>query len=117
MRGSIEAAPLRHGRLAWGSKVLDPLTTSVTANTYANYEGKIRLFAEFCIDEEGISPLEWTEEVCVRYLASLAERGSVGAGSMQPYFSAINTFLRHSGRNDAPATGPTIIDMKRAFQL
>eukprot|EP00873_Tetraselmis_striata_P039193 jgi/Tetstr1/459457/TSEL_004825.t1 len=36
---------------------------------------------------------------------------------MQHYLSAINTFLRHTGREDAPATGPNIGDMKLAFQI
>eukprot|EP00873_Tetraselmis_striata_P011766 jgi/Tetstr1/432030/TSEL_021503.t1 len=33
------------------------------------------------------------------------------------YLSVINTFMRHTGRDDAPATGPAIIDMKRALQM
>eukprot|EP00873_Tetraselmis_striata_P009347 jgi/Tetstr1/429611/TSEL_019509.t1 len=45
------------------------------------------------------------------------ERGTIGAGSLQPYLSAINTFLRHTGRDGAPATGPAISDMKRALQI
>eukprot|EP00873_Tetraselmis_striata_P007847 jgi/Tetstr1/428111/TSEL_018166.t1 len=49
--------------------------------------------------------------------AKIAERGTIGAGSLQPYLSAINTFRRHIGREDALATGPTIIDMKRALQI
>eukprot|EP00873_Tetraselmis_striata_P011629 jgi/Tetstr1/431893/TSEL_021382.t1 len=97
MRGNIEA---RYGTDDWDAKVLDLLTTSLTASTYSNYEGKIRLFAEFCIDEEGISPLDCTEFTCVRYLARIAERGTIGAGSPQPYLSAINIFLRHTGRDD-----------------
>eukprot|EP00873_Tetraselmis_striata_P041462 jgi/Tetstr1/461726/TSEL_006816.t1 len=99
----------------WGTNVLDLLTTSLTASIYSNYEGKIRLFAEFCIDEEGIPLLDCIESTCVRYFALIAERGTIGAGSMQPYLSAINTFLRHTGQDDAPATGPTISDMKRAL--
>eukprot|EP00873_Tetraselmis_striata_P007338 jgi/Tetstr1/427602/TSEL_017727.t1 len=31
--------------------------------------GKIRDFAEFCIDEEGTSPLDNIKSTCVRYLA------------------------------------------------
>eukprot|EP00873_Tetraselmis_striata_P010202 jgi/Tetstr1/430466/TSEL_020274.t1 len=55
---------------------------------------------------------------CVRYLAWTAERGTIGgAGSLQPYVSAINTFLRHTGRNDIPATGPAIVDIKRALPI
>eukprot|EP00873_Tetraselmis_striata_P002490 jgi/Tetstr1/422754/TSEL_013551.t1 len=52
-RGIIDALC---GTDDWGAKVLDLLTTSLTAITYSNYEGKIRLCAELCIDEESISP-------------------------------------------------------------
>eukprot|EP00873_Tetraselmis_striata_P025411 jgi/Tetstr1/445675/TSEL_003480.t1 len=53
---SCEVASRPSGTDEWdAAKVLDLLTTSLTAITY-NCEGKIRLFAEFCIDEEGISP-------------------------------------------------------------
>eukprot|EP00873_Tetraselmis_striata_P008564 jgi/Tetstr1/428828/TSEL_018815.t1 len=98
-----------YGTDAWGAKVPDVLTISITANTYSNYEGKIRLFPEFCIDEEGSSPLDCTKSTCVHDLAWIAEHGTIGAGSLQPYLSAINTFLRHTARrDDAPATGPTI---------
>eukprot|EP00873_Tetraselmis_striata_P017462 jgi/Tetstr1/437726/TSEL_026380.t1 len=86
-------------------------------NAYSNYEGKIRLFAEFRIDEEGISPLECTESTCVRYLAWIAERGTIGAGSLQPYLSAINTIMRHTGWDDTPAPGPAIGEMKCALQI
>eukprot|EP00873_Tetraselmis_striata_P012499 jgi/Tetstr1/432763/TSEL_002325.t1 len=71
-RRSIEA--LYYGTDEWSAKVLDMLTTSLTASTYSNYEGTIRLFgAEFCIDEEGISPLDCTESTCVSYLTWIAE--------------------------------------------
>eukprot|EP00873_Tetraselmis_striata_P020609 jgi/Tetstr1/440873/TSEL_029146.t1 len=66
VRASIEAL---YGTGGWCAKVLDMLTTSLTANTYSNYEGKIRLFAEFCIDKEGILPWVCTESTCARYLA------------------------------------------------
>eukprot|EP00873_Tetraselmis_striata_P011876 jgi/Tetstr1/432140/TSEL_021597.t1 len=89
------------------------LTTLLTAITYSNYKGKIRLFAEVCIDEEGISPLDRSEVTCVRYLALIAERGTIGAVSLQPYLFAIKTSMRYIGRDYAPATGPTIIDTKR----
>eukprot|EP00873_Tetraselmis_striata_P000723 jgi/Tetstr1/420987/TSEL_012047.t1 len=93
--------------------VLDITTTSLTASTYSNYEGKIRLFVEFCIDKEDIPPLDYTAEpTCARYLTWIAERGTIGAGFLQPCVSAINT-----GREDAPATGRAFIDMKRALQI
>eukprot|EP00873_Tetraselmis_striata_P016954 jgi/Tetstr1/437218/TSEL_025948.t1 len=109
---NIEAA--LYDTYDWGAKVLDLLTTSLTASIYSKYKAKIRLFVEFCIDEEGISPLDCTKSSCVHYLAWIAERGIIGAGSLQPYLSAIGTFLRHTGRDDAPAIGPTIGDSHEA---
>eukprot|EP00873_Tetraselmis_striata_P034582 jgi/Tetstr1/454846/TSEL_000324.t1 len=64
--GNIEAL---YGTDDWGAKVLHLQATSLTAITYSNYEDKIRLFAEFCIDEEGFSPRDFTEATYVRYLA------------------------------------------------
>eukprot|EP00873_Tetraselmis_striata_P029323 jgi/Tetstr1/449587/TSEL_036674.t1 len=66
VRRGIEAM---YGTNDWGAKVLDFLTKSPPASTYSDYEGKIRLFAGFCIDEEGIFPLDCTEATCVRYIA------------------------------------------------
>eukprot|EP00873_Tetraselmis_striata_P008178 jgi/Tetstr1/428442/TSEL_018456.t1 len=51
-------------------------------------------FAEFCHDSENISPLmEATTATVVRYAAWIGERGHIGAKSLQPDLSAINTFF------------------------
>eukprot|EP00873_Tetraselmis_striata_P002343 jgi/Tetstr1/422607/TSEL_013413.t1 len=50
-------------------------------------------FAEFCHDSENISPLEATTAIVVRYVAWIGERGHIGAKSVQPYLSAIDTFF------------------------
>eukprot|EP00873_Tetraselmis_striata_P044792 jgi/Tetstr1/465056/TSEL_009784.t1 len=114
VRASIKAL---YGTDDRGVKVLDLRTTSLMASTYSKHKGKIRLFAEFSIDEEGVSPMDCTEYTCVRYLAWIADRGTIGAGSLQLCLSAINTFFCHTGRDDAPATGLAIGDMKRALKL
>eukprot|EP00873_Tetraselmis_striata_P015711 jgi/Tetstr1/435975/TSEL_024856.t1 len=54
---------------------------------------RLSQFAEFCHDSENISPLEATTAIVVRYVAWIGERGHIGAKSMQPYLSAINTFF------------------------
>eukprot|EP00873_Tetraselmis_striata_P005476 jgi/Tetstr1/425740/TSEL_016160.t1 len=77
----------------------------------------ICLFVEFCIDEEGISTLNCTEATRACYLDWIAERGTIGAGSLQPYLSAINTFLRHTGRDDAPAKLNTNEELRRVVPL
>eukprot|EP00873_Tetraselmis_striata_P018966 jgi/Tetstr1/439230/TSEL_027672.t1 len=62
------------------------------------------------LEEEVQATLDCTESTCFRYFAWIAERGTIGAGSLQLCLSAINTFLRHTGRDDAAVTGPAIID-------
>eukprot|EP00873_Tetraselmis_striata_P034623 jgi/Tetstr1/454887/TSEL_041751.t1 len=97
MQDNIEAM---YGTDEWSAKVLDLLTKSLTVGTYSKYdEGKVCLFADICIDEDGVSPLECTGATWVRYFAWIAERGTIGAGSLQHYLSAINTFRRHTGRS------------------
>eukprot|EP00873_Tetraselmis_striata_P005187 jgi/Tetstr1/425451/TSEL_015898.t1 len=75
-------------------------------------------YTYFIADAEAKAPCgelirDCTEPTRVRYLAWIAERGTIGAGSLQVGLSAINTFIRHTGRDDAPATG----DMKQALQI
>eukprot|EP00873_Tetraselmis_striata_P019878 jgi/Tetstr1/440142/TSEL_028499.t1 len=69
------------------------LSSSLTAQTLKSYAGRLSQFAEFCHDSENISPLEATTATVVRYVPWIGERGHIGAKSMQPYLSAINTFF------------------------
>eukprot|EP00873_Tetraselmis_striata_P004471 jgi/Tetstr1/424735/TSEL_015252.t1 len=66
---------------------------SLTAQTFKGYAGRLSQFAEFCHDSENISPLEATTATVVRYVAWIGERGHIGAKSLQPYMSAINTLF------------------------
>eukprot|EP00873_Tetraselmis_striata_P040334 jgi/Tetstr1/460598/TSEL_000523.t1 len=75
-----------------GQRTLDLLSSSLTAQTLKSYAGRLSHFAEVCHDSENISPLEATTTV-VRYVAWIGERGHIGAKSLQPYLSAINTFF------------------------
>eukprot|EP00873_Tetraselmis_striata_P017588 jgi/Tetstr1/437852/TSEL_026492.t1 len=63
------------------------------AKTLKSYAGRLSHFAEFCHESENISPLEATTATVVRYVAWIGERGHIGAKSLQPYLSAINTFF------------------------
>eukprot|EP00873_Tetraselmis_striata_P009924 jgi/Tetstr1/430188/TSEL_020019.t1 len=76
-----------------GQRTLDLLSSSLTAQTLKSYAGRLTQFAEFCHDSENISPLEATTATVVRYVAWIGERGHIGANSLQPYLSAINTFF------------------------
>eukprot|EP00873_Tetraselmis_striata_P046322 jgi/Tetstr1/466586/TSEL_000994.t1 len=76
-----------------GQRTLDLLSSSLSAQTLKSYAGRLSQFAEFCHDSENISPLEATTATVVRYVARIGERGHIGATSLQPYLSAINTFF------------------------
>eukprot|EP00873_Tetraselmis_striata_P011431 jgi/Tetstr1/431695/TSEL_021220.t1 len=67
------------------------LSSSLTAQTLKSYAGRLSQFTEFCHDSENISPLEATTATVVRYVAWIGDRGHIGATSLQPYLSAINT--------------------------
>eukprot|EP00873_Tetraselmis_striata_P020127 jgi/Tetstr1/440391/TSEL_028725.t1 len=73
--------------------MLDLLSSSLTAQTLKSYAGRLSQFAEFCHDSESISPLEATTATVVRCVAWIGERGHIGAKSLQPDLSAINTFF------------------------
>eukprot|EP00873_Tetraselmis_striata_P017787 jgi/Tetstr1/438051/TSEL_026677.t1 len=78
-----------------GQRTLDLLSSSLTAQTLKSYAGRLSQLAEFCHDSENISPLEATTATVVRYVAGIGdERGHIGAKSLQPYLSAINTFFK-----------------------
>eukprot|EP00873_Tetraselmis_striata_P045577 jgi/Tetstr1/465841/TSEL_010461.t1 len=76
-----------------GQRTLDLLSSPLTAQTLKSYAGRLSQFAEFCHDSENISPPEATTATVVRYVAWIGERGHIGAKSLQPYLSAINTFF------------------------
>eukprot|EP00873_Tetraselmis_striata_P007163 jgi/Tetstr1/427427/TSEL_017590.t1 len=69
------------------------LSSFLTAQTIKSYADRMSQFAEFCHDSENISPLEATTATVVRYVAWSGERGHIGAKSLQPYLSGINTFF------------------------
>eukprot|EP00873_Tetraselmis_striata_P014963 jgi/Tetstr1/435227/TSEL_024146.t1 len=87
------------GTVAFGSDkleqhTLDLLSGSLTSPTLKSHAGKLSQIAEFCRDSENISMLEATAATVFRYVAWIAaEHGRIGAKSLQPYMSAINTFL------------------------
>eukprot|EP00873_Tetraselmis_striata_P034860 jgi/Tetstr1/455124/TSEL_041976.t1 len=87
------AAKDAFGSYELGQRTLDLLSSSLTAQTLKSYAGRLSQFAEFCHDSENISPLEATTANVVRYVAWIGERGHIGAKSLQPYLSAINTFF------------------------
>eukprot|EP00873_Tetraselmis_striata_P013426 jgi/Tetstr1/433690/TSEL_022909.t1 len=72
-----------------GQAALGLLTGSLAAGTYRNYDSGMRSFATFC-EQEGLRPLQATTSTIVRYTAWLGMQGTVGAESLQQYYSSIN---------------------------
>jgi hypothetical protein len=52
----------------------------------------------------------------VRYTAWVALLGTVAAGSLQPYFSAVNKFFRDHQRQPI-AVGELLADARRGFEM
>jgi hypothetical protein len=63
-------------------------------------------------DEEGITPLQASVAYMLRCIAWLTRVGTVATGSLQPYFSAINKFVRDHLKEPV-ARGPLLADARR----
>jgi hypothetical protein len=91
------------------------LSNSLAPFTYANYDSALRQFFIFCT-EENIAPLHATPATRVRYTAWLALHGRVAAGSLQPYFYAVNKLFRDHRRQPI-AVGELMADARRGLEM
>ncbi len=66
--------------------------SALQEDTYENYGSNMRSLISFC-EVFQINPLEATPVDIARYLAWLGKRGTIAAGNLQPYLSAINRYL------------------------
>ena len=93
----------------WGKSALALFQAALQPRTYKNFGSALTGFIEFC-GETGVDYLEVTPVE----IAWLGERGTVPAGSLQPYLSAINRFLSDHVR--APMVlGPMITSVKKGL--
>ena len=89
------------------------MTSQLAESSYKTYGTGLRSFFAFCATE-GVDILDATPQTIVRYLAWLCDRGTVAAGSLQPYLSSINRFLQDHLR--APvALGPLVVSAKKGY--
>jgi site-specific recombinase XerD len=98
-----------------GKLVLDLLTGSLAPTTYNNYGTGMRRFTVFC-NEEGITPLEATAAVMLRFTTWLARSGTIAANSLQPYISEINKLFRDHLK-ELVALGPLLTDARRGLAM
>eukprot|EP00873_Tetraselmis_striata_P012743 jgi/Tetstr1/433007/TSEL_022344.t1 len=98
-----------------GQAALGLLTGSLAAGTYRNYDRGMRSFATFC-EQEGLRPLQATTSTIVRYTAWLGMQGTVGAESLQQYYSSINKYFRDHQRKPV-ALGEMVADARRGLAI
>jgi hypothetical protein len=92
-------APLHIGLLGTdnlGAKTLELLTAAWAKSTSDTYNIAIKPYFESC-EEQGLPPLAATAATMARYIPWIVERGTIKATSSQPYFLAMNGFIRDHG--------------------
>jgi hypothetical protein len=66
--------------------------SALSTGTKGNYDSNLGSYFSFCeeflLDPLGVGPID-----IARYLAWLGKRGTIAAGSLKPYLSAINRLL------------------------
>jgi hypothetical protein len=96
-----------------GARALALYQSSLQPGTYRNYGSNLTGFLRFC-DESSIAPLDITNAEIARYLAWMADQGTVAADSLHPYLSAINKFLMDHGKPPV-ALGPLIDGVRKGL--
>ena len=97
-----------------GTTTLALFQSALRPETYQNYGSALKGFFRYC-EECGLTPVEATPVDVARYISWLAHKGTVAAGSLQPYLSAINRFLRDHNRPPV-ALGPLVSDVRRGLE-
>ena len=94
------------GRDSIGTAAMTLVQSSLNQSSYATYSTGLKRFLDFC-SCEGTDPLTAGTGTVVRYIAYLGQQGTVAAGSLQPYPSAIHRWRRDLGA-PAVAMGPLV---------
>jgi site-specific recombinase XerD len=79
-----------------GAKTLDLLTAAWAKSTSDTYNIVIKPYLQFC-EEQGLPPLAAAAATISRYIAWIAERGTIKATSLQPYLSFVSGFFKDHG--------------------
>jgi len=87
--------------------------SSLSAGTKENYSSNLAGFFRFC-EESLLDPLSVGPIDIARYIAWMGQRGTVAAGSLQPYLSAINRLLQDHARPPV-AVGPLVTGVRRGL--
>jgi hypothetical protein len=101
LRGDLE-------QWSGGATALQLMATAREDSTQQQYGRHWAMFVAWCLSQRPpISPMPATPRMMAAYVGYLAERGTIGADSLQPYLSAINS--RHADHGlERPAVGHLI---------
>ena len=100
---------------AWrgGATAMRLAASALEDSTVEGYERHWRSFVEWC-GEADLDPLPATPQMIFAYVGALADKGTIAAGSLQPYLSAINS--RHADYGlERPALGHLLTAARRGM--
>ena len=80
-----------------GARALALYHSSLQSGTYPNYGSNLTRLLTFC-EENSIAPVDITNVEIARYLAWMADQGTLVADSLQPYLSPIDKLLMDHGK-------------------
>ncbi len=88
--------------------------SALTEQTKDNYSSNLSAFYKFC-GERLLDPLTASPIDIARYVAWLGQRGTIAAGSLQPYLSAVNRLL-HDHAQPPVALGPLVARFHKGLE-
>ena len=97
-----------------GTTAIRLMASALEDSTVEQYGRHWTTFCTWCA-ENGLEPLPATPRMIVAYIGTLAERGSIGADSLQPYLSAINAMHADHGF-ERPALGHMVARARQGMR-
>ena len=97
-----------------GTTAIRLMASALEDSTVEQYGRHWATFCTWCA-ENSLEPLPATPRMIVAYIGTLAERGSIGADSLQPYLSAINAMHADHGF-ERPALGHMVARARQGMR-
>ena len=95
------------------NEIIETMSRSLADGSRQTYSSTQNQFIKFCM-QHSLSAIPATTVTVLRFLNSVHLRGTVQAGSLQPYLSGINKLHVEAGY-DPPALGTDIVDFKKGM--
>ena len=93
--------------------IIETLSRSLADTSRTTYSSTQNQFIRFCM-QHSLTAIPATTITVLRFLNSVHHRGTVQAGSLQPYLSGINKLHVEAGY-DPPALGGHIVDFRKGM--